>query len=56
MICNHCENEVSFVIYVVKQLYSVDNLESGIANEYWCMNCIQNSDSDLGGDTKVSIK
>lgn len=46
MICGNCENEVSFVVPVAKQLYDNDNMETGIANQYWCFKCLTNNGQD----------
>lgn len=46
MICTNCENQVGFVIPVVRQLYDIDNMENGVSNEYWCLPCLNNAEDD----------
>ena len=40
----------------MKQYYDEEGVETKVGQVYYCFTCVQNLDSDLGGDTKVSIK
>jgi hypothetical protein len=51
--CYHCETEVQYVVPITKQLYDEDNIEAGVSTEHWCLNCINNIDSD--GDLNIGI-
>jgi hypothetical protein len=53
MMCYHCETEVQYVVPITKQLYDEDNIEAGVSTEHWCLNCINNIDSD--GDLNIGI-
>lgn len=46
MLCSHCENDVKYVLPIIKQLYDTEGFETGTTNEYICIGCLQNLDSD----------